>query len=321
MTKLFVIFLVTFSSLKTFADLTLYTDRPATTTQIIVNAFTAKTGIALNIVEMKSEEVLPRLQAEGVQTNGADVIFVKDLIYLNQINAGGFFQPYNSSLAQSVRPTMKSKNWTGITYRARTVIYNSLSVDPSSIQSYENLSGLCLRSSSSSYNQALVANFIADQGAARTQQILQGWMQNLATAPLSDDNAVISAVADGTCSMGVVNTYYVGRALAQDANLPIGITFVGLDGKGTHTNGSGAGISSASKQKDLANQLIEVMLSPEVQSQIVNVTFEFPANSQVTHPNSTVNSWMGFKMNATSWESLAPFINQSISTMKSVNYN
>lgn len=320
MTKLFLIALGAFCSLNAVADLTLYTDRPATTTQIIANAFTAKTGVALNIIELKSDELIARLQAEGAQTNGADVIFVKDLVYLNQINAGGFFQPYNSALAQSVRPTMKSKNWTGITYRARTVIYNSLSVDPSSIKSYENLTGLCLRSSQSSYNQALIANFIADQGAARTQQILQGWMQNLVTDPLSDDNAVITAVADGTCSMGVVNTYYVGRAFAQDANLPIGITFVGIDGKGTHTNGSGAGISAASQQKDLANQLIEVMLSPDVQSQIVSLTFEFPANSQVSHPNSTVNSWMGFKMNSTSWESLAPFIKQSVSTMKSVNY-
>lgn len=320
MTKLLMSLLIVFCSLNTLADLTLYTDRPATTTQIIASAFKAKTGVDINIVELKSSELIARLKSEGAQTNGADVIFVKDLVYLNQIDAGGFFQAYNSSVAQNVKPLMKSKNWTGITYRARTVIYNSLSVDPSSIKSYDNLSQLCLRTSQSSYNEALIANFLSDLGASRTQQILQDWMQNLAADPLADDNAVIKAVADGTCGVGVVNTYYVGRALSVDPNLPVGLTFVGIDGKGTHTNGSGAGISAASKQKDLANQLLEVMLSPEVQSQIVSLTFEFPANSQVSHPNPTVNSWMGFKMNATSWESLAPFIQQSVSAMKSVNY-
>ena len=320
MTKLFLILSAALFSINAVAGLTLYTDRPATTTKIIADAFKVKTGVDLNVIELKSSELIARLQAEGTQNNGADVIFVKDLVYLNQINDGGFFQTYNSSLAQSVRPFMKSKNWTGITYRARTVIYNSLSVDPSSITSYENLSGLCLRTSESNYNQALVANFIADQGSARTEKILQGWMQNLVTDPFADDNAVIAAVADGTCATGVVNTYYVGRAFAQDANLPVGITFVGLDNKGTHVNGSGAGISSASRQKDLANQLIEVMLSQEVQSQIVNLTFEFPANSEVVHPNPAVNAWMGFKMNSTPWEELAPLVQQSISVMKSVNY-
>jgi hypothetical protein len=62
------------------------------------------------------------------------------------------------------------------------------------------------------------------------------------------------------------------------------------------------------------------MLSPELQKTIVAATFEFPANSTVTHPNAKVGSWMGFKANSTPWADLTPFLNQSTTLMKSVNY-
>ncbi len=321
-----ILFLLTISA---SADvLSLYTDRPAATTKIIADAFKAKTGHDLDILEMSSAELITRLQAEGAGSNGADIIFVKDLVYLNQLKKDGFFQTHNVSGAQNVKPAMKSSHWVGVTYRARTVIYNSLTVDPSSLQNYEDLANsetwggrVCLRSSSSSYNQALVANLIADQGLQKAEQTLLGWIQNLATVPFADDNAVIKAVAEGTCDVGVVNTYYLGRAFSTDIQLPVGVVFMGQNSTGTHTNGSGVGISSASSKSDLANQLIDVMLSTDVQSQIVGLTFEFPANTQTAHPNAKVNSWMGFKINNTSWENLAPFIEQSVNLMKGVKYN
>lgn len=327
--KSFLSLLLLAFSISASADvLSLYTDRPAATTKIIADAFKSKTGHDLDILEMSSADLVTRLQAEGAQTNGADVIFVKDLVYLNKLNGGGFFQPYSASNSQNINPVMKATNWVGVTYRARTVIYNTLSVDPSSLQNYEDLANsevwggrLCLRSSKSSYNEALVANLIADQGAQKAEQMLLGWIQNLATVPFADDNAVIKAVAEGSCDIGVVNTYYLGRAFSTDAQLPVGIVFMGQNTSGTHTNGSGVGISSATDKKDLANQLIEVMLSADVQAQIVGLTFEFPANTKTQHPNAKVGSWLGFKVNNTSWENLSPYIEQSVNLMKGVKYN
>jgi iron(III) transport system substrate-binding protein len=309
------------------AELVMYTDRPATTTTLISTAFKAKTGHDLNIIEMKTPDLINRLNAEGATTNGADVIFVKDLVYLNEINSGQFFQAYSSANASQVSPLMKSKNWVGITYRARTVVYNTIAVDPATLKNYADLATpewagrVCVRSSNSSYNEALIANFIADFGAQKTTDIINGWVQNFAAEPYADDTAVIKAVADGTCDVGVVNTYYLGRLFSTDPQLPVGIVFVDQAGQGTHTNGSGIGISSASTKQDLANQLIDFMLSPDVQKSIVAATFEFPANTTVTHPNAKVGSWMGFKINSTPWENLTPFLDQSSAIMKSVNYN
>lgn len=326
--KLILFSLMTTFAINSFASLVMYTDRPAATTQIIVDAFKQKTGQDLEIVAIKNTEMVARLKAEGAKTNGADVIFVKDLVYLNQLEQGGFFQPYNSAASQSVNPAMKTKNWVSVTYRARTVVYNTLTVsDPSSLKNYSDLANpewagrLCVRSANSTYNQALVASLIVNAGEQKATSVIDGWVQNLAVDPIADDTTILKAIADGTCAVGVVNTYYVGRYLATDPQAPIGITFVGQNGQGTHVNGSGVGISAASTQKDLVNQLIDVMLSPEVQQQVVGSTFEFPANSNVTHPNAVVGSWMGFKINSTPWSQLTPeLIEESTNLMKSVGY-
>ncbi len=325
--KFIVFTMTTLISLNTFAALVMYTDRPAATTQIIASAFKAKTGADLDIIEMKSSDLVNRLNAEGAQSNGADVIFVRDLVYLNEINAGGFFQPYNSAASQKVNGVMKTKNWVGVTYRARTVVYNTLSVNPATLKNYSDLANpewagrLCVRVANSSYNQALIANLIANAGEQKATSVIDGWVQNFAVNPIADDTAVLKAIADGTCAVGVVNTYYLGRYLSSDPQAPLGVVFVGEGGQGTHTNGSGIGISLASEQQALANQLIEVMLSPDVQKQIVGSTFEFPANTTVAHPNKTVGSWMGFKINGTSWSQLTPdLIEESTNLMKSVGY-
>lgn len=316
------------------AALVMYTDRPVTTTQVIVDAFKAKTGVEMEIINDTAPNLITRLKAEGIKNNAADVIFVKDLVYLNTIDQGGFFQPYNTDAANTVSPVMKTANWVSVTYRARVVIYNKTSVtDPRIITSYADLAkdawagSLCLRSSNSSYNEALAANLVADFGETKTQEILNGWVQNLAAAPFNDDMLVINAVAAGDCEVGIVNSYYMGRALTASPQLPVGLIFVEAQGNGTHTNGSGVGISAASTQQDLANKLIEVMLSEDVQAKIVGVTFEFPANNNVVHPVAPVNSWLESfktkqnKINGIGWEDLAPYLETGKTLMKNAGYN
>ncbi len=317
--------------------LVMYTDRPATTTQIIVDAFNAKyPNEELEILNDTAPNLIARLKAEGAASNGADVIFVKDLVYLNEINAGGFFQPYTVPLTSTVNATMKTNTWVSVTYRTRVVIYNKTSVtDPTIITSYADLAkdewagALCLRSSNSSYNEALVANLIVDFGEAKTQQILNGWVSNLAkdSALIKDDMDVIKAVAAGECDVGIVNSYYMGRALAAAPQLPVGLAFVEAQGNGTHTNGSGIGISASSTQVSLANQLIEVMLSEDVQTKIVGATFEFPANNNVVHPVVHVNAWLETfktkqnKINGTNWQDLAPYIEPGKTLIHNAGYN
>ncbi|MCB6574980.1 hypothetical protein LI165_13205, partial [Phascolarctobacterium faecium] len=76
-----------------------------------------------------------------------------------------------------------------------------------------------LRTSKKVYNQSLTATLIETHGIKKTEQILSGWVNNLATDVFADDNAVIQAGAAGQCDVGIVNSYYFGRLHREDPSL------------------------------------------------------------------------------------------------------
>ena len=66
--------------------------------------------------------------------------------------------------------------WFGLTRRARVIVYNTDAVDPSELSTYENLADpkwagrFCVRSSSNTYNQSLVASKIVELGEEATEE-------------------------------------------------------------------------------------------------------------------------------------------------------
>ena len=48
-------------------------------------------------------------------------------------------------------------------------------------------------------------------GYANTKNIVQGWVNNLATEVFSSDTQVLKAVSAGQCGVTIVNTYYLAR--------------------------------------------------------------------------------------------------------------
>ena len=110
--------------------------------------------------------------------------------------------------------------------RARTIVYNTERVKGTKdIVNYEGLAQkkwkgrLCLRTSKKVYNQSLVAMLIAQHGKTKTEKIVRGWVENLATKVFANDTAVLKAIAAGQCDVGIVNTYYYGRLLKKNPDL------------------------------------------------------------------------------------------------------
>ena len=107
--------------------------------------------------------------------------------------------------------------WFGLSERARTIVYSTERVKPDELTTYEDLAGpqwkgrLCLRTSKKVYNQSLVATLIARHGEDKAEEIVSGWVDNLAAAPFSNDTKTMQAVMAGQCDVAIVNTYYFGR--------------------------------------------------------------------------------------------------------------
>jgi len=199
----------------------------------------------------------------------------------------------------------ESNHWTGLSLRARTIVYSTERVSSEQLSTYEALGGegwegaLCLRTSKKVYNQSLVAMLIASHGEEKTQQIVEAWVNNLAVAPLSNDTKVMEAIVAGQCDVGIVNTYYYGRLKVKTPDLPLTLFWPNqlvedASSAGVHVNISGAGVLKHSKQAAAAQEFVEWMASDDAQAIFGGVNQEYPINPTIA-VDPEVKSWGDFK--------------------------
>ncbi len=309
------------------ADLNIYTDRSTELLGPIVEQYEASTGIQVNVLTMKYKDMIKRLKTEGERTP-VDVIFVKDMVYLNELAAEGMFQPMTTEVPKEVvAASMRHPEnlWTSIAIRPRTIVYNKNTVNPEDLSTYASLAQekwmgkLCLRTSASSYNVALVSSFIANYGQDMAQVLLEGYMDNLATVPFRSDRAVLDAIAAGDCEVGIVNSYYLAGKIAADPTFPVGIVFAGQERGGVHVNGTGAGISVHSAKVQEASDFIELMLSKESQKHFSGSHLDYPARTDLI-PETLVKDWGVFNAETVNWSVLGQYHEAATNLVEVVGY-
>jgi iron(III) transport system substrate-binding protein len=268
------------------------------------DAFTKESGIAVKFVTDKEGPLLARLKAEGKNTP-ADMLITVDAGNLWEAAREGLLQHVESKILESNIPAHlrdPENQWFGLSVRARTIIYNTQRVKPGDLSTYEALADpkwkgrLCLRTSKKVYNQSLVAMMIAELGETRTEQIIKGWVANLATDPLSDETKAMEFVAAGKCDITLANTYYYGRLMEKKPSLPLAIFWPDQEGSGVHVNISGAGITRYAKSAPAAIKLLEFLSSEKAQNLFADVNLEYPANPRVP-VDPVVAAWGSFKQN------------------------
>jgi iron(III) transport system substrate-binding protein len=174
-------------------------------------------------------------------------------------------------------------------------------VNPAKLSTYEALAEpewkgkLCLRTSKKVYNQSLVATMIATLGEQKTEEVVRGWVANLATDVFSDDTALIRAVGAGQCDVGIVNTYYLARELDKNPNLPVSLFWANQKERGVHVNISGAGVTKHAPNAAGAQKLMEWLSGDTAQGIYTNEDFEYPVNPKVK-ADSIIRHWGPFKM-------------------------
>ncbi len=289
--------------------LVVYSARNEQLIKPLFDAYTKETGQEIRYITDKAGPLMARLLAEGASTP-ADLLITVDAGNLWQAAERGLLQAVESNaLTQNIPAHLRdpSNRWFGLSVRARTLVYNPNRVQDGELVSYEGLADakwkgrLCLRTSKKVYNQSLVAMLLAEHGEAETERMVRGWVANLAVEPLSDDTKALQAVASGVCDVTVVNTYYLGRLLRDDPNLPLATFWPNQDAAkpdtGVHVNVSGAGVTVHSRRRAQAVQLLEWLSSPTAQAVYADVNLEYPASPQVQrHP--LVASWGDYRANA-----------------------
>lgn len=268
------------------------------------DAFTQETGIKVKYTTDNEGALLARLQAEGKNTP-ADMLITADAGNLWAAAQAGLLKPVKSEILESNIPAHlrdPANEWFGLSIRARTLIYNTRKVKLSELSTYEDLADpkwknrLCLRTSKKVYNQSLVAMMIAEHGEAEAEKIVRGWVANLATDPLSDDTRALEFVAAGKCDVTLVNTYYFGRLMKKEPDLPLAVFWPNQNNSGVHVNISGAGITRYGRNEQAAVKLLEFLSSDKAQNLFADVNMEYPANPRI-EADAFVAAWGSFKQN------------------------
>lgn len=278
-----------------------YSSRQEYLIKPLFDLFTEETGIEVQYQTGEEGPLIARLQAEGEATF-ADVLYTVD--------AGNLWSASNKGLLASIDSALLKQNipenlrepqgqWFGLSVRARTIVYAKDRVDPGELSTYADLADpkwkgrLCLRTSKEVYNISLVATMIERLGEEATQNIIEGWVDNLAAPVFSSDTLVIEAIAAGQCDVGLVNSYYLGRKQVDDENYPVALFWANQDTSGTHVNISGAGVTRYAKNPEGAQRLLEWLSTEEPQIMFSELNLEIPANPTVPSAEQ-VAAWGDF---------------------------
>ncbi len=275
--------------------LNVYSSRHYNTDNALYSGFTEQTGIKINLLEGKDDEILERIKSEG-RNGPADVLITVDAGRLWRAESMGLLASSSSSvLNQRIPGNLRHPQgkWYGLSKRARIIVYNRDRINPTQLSTYEDLANakwkgkLLVRSSSNVYNVSLMSALIEKLGKANTERWAQGLVKNLARQPEGGDTDQIRAVAAGMGDLAICNSYYVIRLVkSQDPKeqaiaRKVGIFFPNQKTWGTHVNISGGGVVSTSKNKAAAIKFLEYLSSPKAQDFFARGNNEYPVTKGV----------------------------------------
>ena len=290
--------------------LNLYSARHYQTDEALYANFTKSTGIKINRLDGKEDELVERIRNEGT-ASPADVLITVDASRLEVADSLGLFQPLNSKLLEERIPaSLRTANWAAFSTRARVIVYNKVAVKPGQVQSYADLAlpamkgQVCMRSGSHPYNLSLGAAVIAHEGEAKAETWARGLVANFARGPKGGDTDQIKAVAAGECGVTISNTYYLARLMRstkpedQQAINAVALVWPNQASWGTHINISGAGVLKHAPNREAAIKFMEYLASDEAQTYFANGNNEWPVVKGNLAANPTLVAMGPFKPDA-----------------------
>jgi iron(III) transport system substrate-binding protein len=277
-----------------FADageLNLYSSRHYDTDERLYSDFEEQTGIKINRIEAKGDELIERMKSEG-DNSPADVFITVDAGRLWRADEAGLFQPVESEVLMERIPEHlrhPDGHWFGFSKRARIIFYDKDRVAEGEIERYQDLTDpkfegmVCTRSSGNIYMLSLMASMIDHIGPGEAEEWAKGVWVNRARDPEGGDTDQLRAIASGECAIAISNTYYFSRALRKevkglddDALARIGWVFPNQDSFGSHVNISGAGVAKHAKNKENAVKFLEYLSGKRAQEYFSAGNDEYP---------------------------------------------
>lgn len=270
-------------------SLTLYSGRGEDLVQPVVDLCSQQIGVDIKTRYGDSAEMLLLLQEEGENTP-ADVYFSQGAGFLGVLSADDGLLPLDNAITSRVSNSnliSPANDWVGVSGRARTVAYNTnvLSEDdlPNSFTDFTDPKwsgriGWAPTNASFQDHVTALRSLLGDDAT-------RAWLTKMvANEPVAYDGntAILEGVASGEVEIGFVNHYYLYRFLEEDPSFPVANHFFDDGDAGALINVAGAGVIVHSQLSDTAQQLVECLLSTEVQNYFAATNYELPVVNDAT---------------------------------------
>ena len=271
--------------------LTIYSGRSERLIKPVLDAFSANTGIQIELLSSGTTELVNRLKAEGDRTS-ADLLITNDAGSLELARIAGLLHPLNMREIDRAIPAQfraPDNAWVGLSGRFWIVVYNRTMVEPDQVKSLLDLADpkwkdkIAIPNSGSEYLQAGVSVILSTYGEEKTRQFLQGLKSNADTQIYQKSSQIVEAVAKGQVPLGIVNHYYVYRYLATQPEAPIAALMPDQQegGMGAIMNVAGVGIVKSTKHLDSAKLLVEFLVAQAGQKLFAELDKEYPLHPDV----------------------------------------
>ena len=263
-------------------SLTVYSGRSEDLVQPLIDRFEEQTGIEVAVRYAGSSDLAATILEED-GGSPADLFFAQDPASLGTVALAGLFTELPATITDMVPSRFSDTDgqWVGTSGRARVVVYDGTKVNPSDLPETEDgfvdprWSGQTGIAPTNGSFLAFVAAKILHDGEEATLVWLKGMAAN-SSPTYAKNTPIVAAVNAGEIETGLVNHYYLLRALAENPDEVGENFFFTAPTAGSLVMPAGAGILKSSDNQDAALRFVEFMLGDIAQTYFAEETFEYP---------------------------------------------
>lgn len=284
-------------------ELVIYSGRSEPLIQPVIDAFKVKYPNVEVLLKAGSNSELANALIEEQANPQADVFITTELFTVQSLAQQGVFQSYMPVGADQLPSELIGADnlWTGLTRRARVVMYNTDLVSPEELPtSIFDLTDpkwkgqVAAAGSTNGSMQAQIAAMRQLIGEEETEAWLNGLIVNEVTF-FGGHTDVRKAVGAGEFKLGLVNHYYYHLQKAEGGNVGIVYPDQGDGQIGLITNATAVALVNGAPHVAAAQAFLDFLVSAEGQKLFAEQNYEYPLLSDV-ELQADVQSLDGFRL-------------------------